>query len=148
MNKLCVACGSWRRPRRSRPALGLGHPRDGRRDARFVVGSSCNSLAERSAVSLYCRSNRPGGVLKLQLVHDEKIHSWILNALCKHGLCRSGLWPRASCAQLLSPRQETRNTETKERGRPLLSKVTAGESRRAPRTYITSVSERLYRPPG
>ncbi len=47
----------------------------------------------------------------------------------------SGLWPRASCAQLLSPRQETRNTETKERGRLSLSKVTAGKSRRAMDIY-------------
>ena len=74
----------------------------------------------------------------------QKIHSWILNALCKHGLCR----PRASCAELLSQCQETMNTETKERGRPSLSKVTAGASRRAPRMYITSVGELLHRPPG
>jgi hypothetical protein len=79
---------------------------------------------------------------------QEKIHSWIMYPSASTASVDPGLWPRASCAQLLSPRQETRNTETKERRRPSLSKVMAGASRRAPRTYITSVGELLYRPPG
>ncbi len=46
----------------------------------------------------------------------EKIHSWILNALCKHGLCR----PRAlavgvlcSIAQSASKNKEHENKKTR-----------------------------------
>jgi hypothetical protein len=78
---------------------------------------------------------------RARVMLESKIHYWILNALCKHGLCR----PRALAAGVLC---SIAQSASRNHDQPSLSKVTAGASRRAPRTYIMSVGELHYCPPG